>query len=271
MNTRIRRAFRIWASAGTGVVAALGIMFGATVAHNGSIHNQIQQAHARQHFWAVVAGRDAPDEFTVANKLGSDLRLLVGPVDGNATRLPPPLTSFRGDPNAYGGITDEIGVDPFVSGGGCNECGPLTGYMQAGLLDVKRGHVDEVIAAAKPSVHERSAAWMLWVLVVYALTFPLYVVAMRLPAARRQRSLEAQYPNEAKMVERLDRAIGQLPPGTREYEDFSRMRERLQRELAMRVSDGTDDTVSERRLQKTKQEASRMIEAMEEGNDMMTS
>jgi hypothetical protein len=134
--------------------ATLCLTLGRGVAQSIEKHENTQAIEAaakRAHFWRVIAGKEAPGAPTVENRLAKDLKSRLGPVTADASELPNSIHRFRGSSNAYGGISDAIGMDPFdESGLACNECGPLDANTKAKLLLIKQGQVDQVIVSDQP-------------------------------------------------------------------------------------------------------------------------
>lgn len=140
--------FAVLAAAGTAAGTAQAIDHHTT-------RNEIAAAGNRAHFWRVIAGEEAPNAPTVDNALAKDLKERLGPIDRNASELPDEIKEFRGSSNTYGGITDAIGTDPFDSQGApCLECGPLDAETQRNLLEIKRGHVNDVLRRDTPLLDE---------------------------------------------------------------------------------------------------------------------
>lgn len=145
-RTRVRIASVVLAC-----VAALTGLSGGYQAINHHAQSQTAKAaNNRIHFYKVIAGEESGGTPSVDNTLAKDLKTRLGPQGAGA--LPEPITAFRGNSNAYGGITEAIGQDPFdESGLSCFECGPLDQETQANLLLVKHGQIDVVIQ--KTAIH----------------------------------------------------------------------------------------------------------------------
>jgi hypothetical protein len=95
---------------------------------------------------------DEPFRSLIDQQFAVDLRDYVGPVEPGAKQLPAVVNDFRGTTNKYGGITRELGFNPFDSSGStCTECGPLTTVVKAKLLLIKQGHVEQLIADETPA------------------------------------------------------------------------------------------------------------------------
>lgn len=151
----LRAQARVWA-----VLAAAIFVVGAGSAFFQFIRTdnyelEMEAAGKRAHFWRVVAGEAAAPAPTVENRLARDLGAQLGPIDPAARSLPPAIEAFRGDTDAYGGITAALGFDPFDQTGlTCRECGPLDAETKAKLLRIKRGAVEYVIAEEAPDPPE---------------------------------------------------------------------------------------------------------------------
>lgn len=112
----------------------------------------VEVVEERAHFYRVIGGEESASSPTVDNTLAAELRDRLGPVNTNATELPAAIDNFRGDSNAYGGITDAIQMDPFDETGlSCFECGPLSAEFKDKLLEIKKGNVEQVIHSELPT------------------------------------------------------------------------------------------------------------------------
>lgn len=114
----------------------LACAVGGNVGSQALTHNMNQevaeQYATRAHFYRVVAGEEDAGAPTVDNQFAQDLR--------NSQDL----RDFRGSSNTYGGISNALGEDPFVSEG-CEECGALTVEFRTNVEQAKSGKLDAVL------------------------------------------------------------------------------------------------------------------------------
>lgn len=129
-----------------GGLLALTVAFGGIQAvQNHEASQATASAEIRAEFWQVVAGDKAPQSATSANKLAVNLRDSLGTIDSTATELPEAIQSFAAGPSDYPGINEELGINAFNDQGlSCSDCGPLDGYIQNQLLEIKQGNVQQV-------------------------------------------------------------------------------------------------------------------------------
>ncbi|MDB5178765.1 MAG: hypothetical protein JWN01_708 [Patescibacteria group bacterium] len=141
----LRAQLQVWAA----VVAALLVLVGVAGATEYSQHREQRQAaiyaHNRTEFWKVIAGVGQSGRNSADITLAEDLRKALGPVGSNAP-LPAAIRDFQGDANLYGGVTSDLGFNPFA-GNQCRECGSLTPSVQSKLLQIKHGGVERIVAA----------------------------------------------------------------------------------------------------------------------------
>lgn len=187
--------------------------------------NHYQHQHAasladkRHHFWRVVAGQENADAPTVENRLAEDLRSRLGPVNPNAT-LPESITAFRGDSNAYGGITDGLGYDPFdESGLACSECGPLDGRTKTALLLVKRGQLSVVLADGPRPVAPYhlwtplglpAATWGLLVLFLCLVIYYVQPIYALFASRSLEKKMRECYPEDMHMLDSVDNMLARV-------------------------------------------------------------
>ncbi len=112
-------------------------------------------------FWQVVVG-DMPAVGTrPSDLLASDLHRAIGATDDPNAQLPAEVVEFNGAPQAYRGITEDLGFNPFTNdGSGCVECGTLSDEMRDKLLDAKRGNVDAILTTPVPPDPKDKINWI---------------------------------------------------------------------------------------------------------------
>lgn len=114
--------------------------------------SKLQAAHRHALVYQIIAGQRDSDSADTSVTLAYDLRKVLGPTDPQARSLPFDIVHFDGNNNSYGGITKQLGYNPFAGNGqGCSECGPLSASFKAKLLLIKRGQVGTVIEQETPS------------------------------------------------------------------------------------------------------------------------
>lgn len=252
-------ALKIWGLAG-GVVAMIfvAVILVASV-HNSGVNSANHQIEARHHFWQVVAGQTTPSAPTVDNKLALDLRVAL-----HSRNPSQAINNFTGNSNEYGGITDQIGVDPF-SGQSCHECGPLSSYMKDRLGEIRNGNVAEVVATDKPTGHKYSTSWV-WILaLVWLISLPLMLYFPTLTRRHKLKSVEEVFPEDGRMIDKLDKAMRELPPGDPQYNEFRDLRDKLDAALNRQLV-STKDEVAKTRRKELAEQARVSIAAYEEGN-----
>lgn len=155
--------------------AWLGFVAGA----NSKERERVQDAQAllskREHFYLVIAGRSPGAEPGPANRLARDLRDL--PVED--------VSTFTGDSNRYGGITSELGFDPF-DGVDCSECGRLDGDVVYDTVEIKNGNIDTILSNHEAHIEPADTRpspggyiFFLWVLALPAYAGVVYVMQSR--------------------------------------------------------------------------------------------
>jgi hypothetical protein len=252
-----------WATA---CVALLVWTVGAGIA--GSVqtrhyHHAQEQVAVQTHFYRVIAGQDAVGVH-VNDTLASDLRST--PKD----KLP----LFQGTSNQYGGITAEIGVNPFDNTCGV-ECGRLVPSVLQNVERARDGHPPTIRAA------KHVTSWLL----PFALFVAVVIGGILLGFAgtltkwqrRRsaQQSLRAAYPEECRTLDRLQHQMDLLsvhhmtPREQARYAQLAEMHDGIEAALKMRIDpDSVDDQISEARADKLLTEASQVLAAVEAGNEI---
>lgn len=149
---------------------------------------QVERVATERHFWNAIAGNESVSAASVENQLAMDLAATDD------------LSSFRGDSNRYGGITDAIGFDPFDgTGQNCSECGPLKSDVREQVELAKSGKVSQVLASVDASPDTSSVsltpfgvgfvtyAFALWVLIGYS----SYLLALMITKEKAQADLRS--------------------------------------------------------------------------------
>lgn len=223
---------------------AMAIILGVSLVSGGAqafiehpkAEDQTEQIATERHFWNAIAGNESVSAATVENQLAIDLAAADD------------LSSFRGDSNRYGGITDAIGFDPFNGAGlNCSECGPLKADVQAKAELARSGKVSQVISSVEATPDTSTVSltpWgmgfltylvALWVLIGYSsyvaaealtkgpwkldwrmkLSAPLIAlgVAMRLHSERKKirDRVSSVFPDAYATIDRVDDFLRRLP------------------------------------------------------------
>ena len=246
----------MWATAGILLLAWVGVAAGVNAAGSGDVKDARAQAAKEIRFYQVVAGELSGSELGPANRLARDLK------EASADKL----VAFQGDSNRYGGITIELGFDPF-DGVDCSECGPLDGEVISNVEAVKIGNLSEVIQSIQaeiPTQGEESgppaAIWLLWII-----SFPTYAGFMYI---KHHRSIEAKYrdfSDERQLIGQLREAQHGLPPGNQEWLALDQLADNLQEQIDARVS-YTKSKAQKVRISTLTQEATSVLEDIEAGN-----
>lgn len=107
------------------------------IADHSDAKEETSERQAEAHFWRAVAGDIPTTSASVENTFADDLKAIVDD--------PAAIREFRGESNRYGGITEEIGYDPFDETGlNCFECGPLDSYTKARLALIRNGDLTKI-------------------------------------------------------------------------------------------------------------------------------
>lgn len=240
-----------WATVGFLLLVWFVFALGTNAGGDSEYEKQVAAAAKQEQFWRIVAGDGRGPEGAL-NKLAMDLREME--VED--------LYSFRGDSNRYGGISGELGFDPF-NGVNCSECGPLDPEVIETTVRVKNGELSEVLIALQPEKPEPPdgpsyALWFVW--------FLGWPVVLGVPYVMHKREVERRYADyslEMGLVRTLNEAA--------EEADWQ------QQEQLQRLSHGIQDTVERRieygesasrslRLEELMREAQETLDAMNEGN-----
>lgn len=251
MTTAIKRAAVIWASAGALLLAWSGLAAGVNAGSDDNYDERRQIALKQQQFWSIVAGEQGAP-VGVFGKLASDLRdLEIEKLGG-----------FRGDSNRYGGISEELGFDPF-NGTNCSECGPLDQEVINTVVDVKSGRLGVVLTDLQPeepdtAPHPPGWLWILWVIAGPASLGGIYLVDKR-----REERKYSEFGEEMALVRSLERASEDLP--WEQAHDIANLRKKLKESIDQRIRYGEEEART-LRTQELLREAEETLEALREGN-----
>lgn len=259
MIPAFRRAGVLWAVIGLLLLFWLGSS--AISNHNTRSDYKRAQKHAQvmDHFWQVVAGKDPGQEETVTNKLGRDLRVLT----------PQGLFLFRGDSNVYGGISSEMGFDPF-NGPNCSECGPLDPDIIAQAIKVKDGGLKQVIAREQPPKPHLTGGPAAFSFVLWVLALPIMFAAISLGHNRAQGQRYKDMSGEVGLVHQMDKALEGTFDNPQDRADLQVLRNKLMDQIDTRVKYG-QRAKQTMQLDRLKQEATDSLSSIEQGNKTLTS
>lgn len=244
---------RVWVAIASALVVWLVVAAIASAVHTHNQAGALDHWRTRGHFYRVIAGEEDASAPTVENKLALDLKPLSR---GELSR-------FQGNSNAYGGITDALGVDPFD--GSCGiECGHLTGAVQGNVTRAKSGAVGVVIASDRPSTSGGPSVWTPFVLLLcwFALT-AFWLSRPLLRRYRRKDEIRSRYASEYLLTQKLDQSIRALPPHDPQRQRLQALRNDLTGALNERAFGTVTNTESLRRLG---DEAELVLSTLEEGN-----
>jgi hypothetical protein len=233
------------------IIASIG-----AAVHSSHFHKREIDADHRAHFYRVIGGEEDGSALTVENKLALDVKRAIAQHR---------LNRFRGDSNAYGGVTDALGVDPFDGSCG-DECGFLTPSMKSNVLRAASGDADAVVSSDRP--HDSGGPSIGIPGLILAVWFVLGVAIMASPFIQRRRKQETireRYPAEARLLARFNNTLRELPPSHPEYQRIRGLRDGLQEELTERMSSG-EEAVGTSRLEYLCREGENTLEALREGN-----
>lgn len=254
MNRKITRGAATWAVFGALLIAWTGAAKAASSDEKGRVKDEQAQLAEREHFYRVIAGELSGSEPGPANKLARDLRDL--PVEQ--------VDAFTGDSNRYGGITDDLGFDPFV-GLDCNECGPLDDAVVEDVEEIKEGNLDEVLdeytEAIEPADTMDGPPGFLWLL--WLVSFPAYSVAVYIRRRRAEETKYREFVGERQLVSKLREAAGEL--SAVDQQPLNDLAERLESQIDARVSYGLTKS-KQLKLESLIAEAGEVLDAIEAGN-----
>jgi hypothetical protein len=242
---------------------------GAVSGHSarGRVSEQRSAATKVEHFYLVVAGQRSGSEPGPANKLARDLRDLHVPAGSSYARE---VQSFRGDSNRYGGVTRELGFDPF-EGPNCSECGPLDFDVQDTVIVIKGGGIDAVIAEIESGLVEEDPIsgppeilWLLWFL-----SFPGYVGTSYVLTKRGEADRYREVTGERQLLGQIHETLRDLPRGDPRAIELSSVAQRLETQINQRVA-YRKTKKEDMKLEALATEATSVLEAIEAGNRELT-
>lgn len=248
----------VWLIAGALLFAWSGVSAGSNSAERNRAKDETAQLAKQEHFYRVVAGELSGNEPGPANKLARDLHDL--PVEQ--------IDTFTGDSNRYGGITEDLGFDPF-NGVDCSECGPLDYEIALDVIAIKTDQLERVVddlhAEVKPADTTSGPptfAWFLWFF-----SLPTYVGVMYVRQRRGEERKYREFPEERHLLGELRDAQAELPQGPL-WDELERLSFRLQEQIETRVEYSKSKTQT-MKLESLMQEGSDALEAIAAGNQTL--
>ena len=169
-KTRHERIYRLQRKLMAGVAALLVTIVGGAswwnITQNDSSSTASTSAQARAEFWQVIAGEKSPNTSSSAARLAVNLR-------DKLQNSPDDIGTFRAEASDYPGVVDKLGFNPFDNTGlSCTICGPLSPQMKNNLMEVRQGHVDQLVEHELSSVETPATlsvgAIIAWSALIYA-------------------------------------------------------------------------------------------------------
>lgn len=246
------------------VVLSVWAIVAGVSSHNENARANEQRAAATEveHFYLVVAGERSGAEPGPANKLARDLRDLTVP---SGDTYEAAVSRFRGDSNRYGGITRDLGFDPF-EGPNCSECGPLDVAVQENVVVIHNGGIDTVIEEIEAGIpdDEPISGPPLWLWIALLMSLPTYLVIDAVRVKRQEEGRYRELSTEKQLLADLRGMQKELPPGG-DRDLLTGLADRLEAQMDMRVSyRGKKKT--DMKLQALVGEATSTLESIEAGN-----
>jgi hypothetical protein len=254
MTNTHRGAVAAWLAAGLLLLSWSGVAAISEAKAKDNYGDAKAQAGKVAQFYLIVAG-ELDGQGGVLNKLARDLRDLETTTD---------VYEFTGDANRYGGITGELGFDPFA-GVNCDECGPLESTVAANVVAAKGGGVQGVIEGLQPpEPKDYSGAplplWLLW-----GISLPGGLLLFMWWAKRKDRRLEREMPDEMRLVREINEALEQTFDNPHDRYELVEMRGKLLEAINERVRYGEQEARNIK-LRELREEIGDSLSAIEEGN-----
>lgn len=260
MVQRHHTALAVWFVAFAALVLWAGAAMVDSALEDRVASSDRAQAAKIEHFFLVLAEQRSGLEPGPANKLARDLRT----VDSRD------VYGFRGDANRYGGITGELGFDPF-DGSNCDECGELNFAFSRQIVRVKGGEVDAVIAEIEASIEKQDpfggpppALWLLWLG-----SLPVYMLVHTFVTKRGEEKRYVEVAAERHLLNEIHDTLRELPPGDERAIGLSSVAQRLEAQINQRVA-YRKTKKEDMKLEALATEATAALESIEAGNRELT-
>lgn len=252
----IQRGAVVWSIAGALLLAWLVFSASANAGAESRVEDDIALAEKREHFYRVVAGDVDGFAPGPGNKLGRDLR----EIDAES------LDSFTGDSNRYGGITDDLGFDPF-NGVDCSECGPLDRDVIDDVTAIKEGNLDEVLDRIAEDVDPADSVpeppTFLWI--VWGLSLPVGIGTIYVRSRRSEESRYRDFAMERRLLGEINEAKETVSVRSVEWNELDALAQRLQAQIETRVN-YRQDKLRKMRYETLIEEANEALDAVSAGN-----
>lgn len=242
-------------------------IFAGVSGHNENARANEQRIAATkvEHFYLVVAGRLSGVEPGPANKLARDLRDLNVPEGDDYESA---VSRFRGDSNRYGGITRDLGFDPF-EGPNCSECGPLDVAVQDTLVVIKgsAAGINEVIEDIEAGIvdDEPLSGPPIWLWALWFFSLPTYLAIDAIMVKRKEEERYREFGTERALLRQVHEIQGALPAGDPRAGGLEQLARRLEAQMNRRVS-FAGQKKQDMRLEALAAELEEAVEAIEAGN-----
>lgn len=251
------------------MVLSAWAIFAGVSSHNENARANEQRAAAAkvEHFYLVVAGQLSGAEPGPANKLARDLRELTVP---SGDTYEATLSRFRGDSNRYGGVTRELGFDPF-EGPNCSECGPLDVAVQENVVVIHNGGIDTVIEEIEAGIvdDEPMSGPPLWLWIALLMSLPTYLVLDAIRVKRKEESRFREFGTERALLRQVQEIRGALPPGDPRQGGLEQLSRRLEAQMNKRVT-FAGQKKQDMRLEALTAELEAAVDSIEAGNRELT-
>lgn len=259
MSTRSHVSI-VWVTIGAALALWAGAAQITTRVSDGNEQDQRRQAEKTKSFYRAVAAGTPVGGQGPLGKLAADLQEL------EATRI----VDFRGDSNRYGGITDQLGFDPF-DGPNCSECGRLDHDVQMALFDIKEGKLDRVLAEIDEGVEESDGApkpsapvWFLWLV-----SLPGYLGYTFIRGKRQEEDRYREFGTERTLLRQVQEIRRSLPASDPRASGLDQLARRLEAQMSKRVT-FAGQKKQDMRLEALTAELEAAVESIEAGNRELT-
>ena len=254
MSGRVLAALATWATIGLLLVVWL---VGAEIASSRAADRYDREVAAwvkLETFYLTISGNLSPKPGAMG-KLAKDLAALE----------PAEVVGFRGDSNRYGGITSELGFDPF-DGYSCDECGPLRRDIAHDVTMIRYGEIkgiqaDHVRAIEQPSSESGPPTWMI---ALWALALPFGVGGTWFVGKRQQEARYRDFAGERRLIHDLRSMQGELGSAERE-QPLLELADQIERQIDQRVT-YRETKKRDMRLEALTAEAQQVLDSIAAGN-----
>lgn len=256
MTNKIKWGAVVWISAVALLTAWSGIAAGRNAAESDRVQDEVAQLVKREHLYLVIAGEMSGNEPGPVNRLGRDLH-------GTSTE---DLSTFEGDSNRYGGISEDLGFDPFDSPT-CSECGPLDEDIINDIVLIRESGV--AAALLQYQVEEAGTAsgtpGFLWI--IWFLSYPVFVAVVYIRNKRGEEGKYRDFAQERALIHELREAgPDMLMPAQRDQ--IGALADQLEAQIETRINYSKSKT-TQMKLEQLTAEAVTALEAIAAGNETL--